>query len=83
MARMRPRRPIRPSWYRDDEVEVSMSVPEGEEHRFNPDGTSKLHRPVVREKDSKEKLEVTKIEKSEEKKKPQPKVSVFDIIDLD
>ena len=79
MARMTER----PSWYRDDEVECSISVRTGEEHRFNPDGSSKLHRPVISKKTSKDKLELTKIEGRKEEKKPKPKVSVFDIIDLD
>ncbi len=65
---------------RDDEIQCTISVPSGEEYRFNVDGSSKLHRPVIKEKTSKDKLEVTKIEV---KKKRVPKVSVFDIIDLD
>ena len=73
----------RDNWYQDDEVQVSISVKAGEEHRYNSDGSSKLHRPVTNEKTSKEKLEVTKIEGREEKRKQKPKTSVFDIIDLD
>lgn len=82
MAMARRGRPERPSWYKDDEVQISLSVPPGEEHRFNSDGSSKIHRPEVKKSAKKVKLKVPKIG-VQKKKKQEKKKTIFDIIDLD